>query len=83
MEVKKKTALQILIESLEVSMMLMHLPDDEMLRFSIKEAKSLLQKEKDDIDNAYDIGCVSGIRGLKINYFTETFENENKTDKEN
>jgi methylase of polypeptide subunit release factors len=74
MKNKKKTALQILIESLEVSMMLMHLPDDEMLRFSIKEAESLLQKEKEDINNAYDIGCGSGIRGFKINYFNETFE---------
>jgi hypothetical protein len=80
METKKKTALQEAIDKIQEVLDFREANENNCDDFelglieSIKVIKSLFPKEIEEINNAYDIGCVSGIRGLKIRYFTETFE---------
>jgi hypothetical protein len=83
METKKKTALQDAISYYEDQISsyddieyprMEQVKSIRFIQSIIKHLKSLLQKEKEDLIEAFEVGYGSGISELGTNYFTETFE---------
>jgi hypothetical protein len=83
MENKKKTALQEAIDKIQRVLDLRGVTkfnenECDGYEFGLIESnnllQSLLQKEKDDLIEAFEVGYGSGISELGTNYYTETFE---------
>jgi hypothetical protein len=70
METKKKTALKELKENILNSQFLSITSKVVIIPY----IDELLQKEKEDLIEAFEVGYGSGISELGTNYFTETFE---------
>ena len=74
-----KTALKILIESIELVEGTYNNEADSALFDVKKVAQSLLPKEKEDIMNAFDSGCELGIGYENAEeYFSKTFNPSNQ-----
>ena len=75
----KKTVLQELIEHLETHLLRLDVPDMvyqiDGINEAIKKAKTLLPKEREDLEEANDEGWDNGYeRGQRMDYYSINFE---------